>query len=200
MDSKTNNYASELLAKRIIAEAVSDIIDADLTPEAVTEGYNLDIRAIMKECKSKFKAAANECKKAIKKKDKEAAKAKIDEMNDILDTAIKSIKRLEADIDTKNTTISAIIGYFTSIFADMEYLCKCFLVCLIPFAGGIVGMVMAVKKLIENIKVLINDVKNYDGETKDIVKIFNMYRTNTLSILEKLKSQVKSLESKVDKL
>lgn len=200
MDGVKNNYASELLAKRIIAEALSDIIDSDLTPEAVNEGYNLDIRAIMKECKSKFKAAANECKKAIKKKDKEVAKAKIDEMNSIIDTAIKSIKKLESDIDTKDTTISAVIGYFTGAFADIEYLCKSFLVCLIPFVGGIIGIVMAIKKLIDQIKVLINDIHDYDGETKDIVKIFNMYRNNSISMLENLKSQIKNLEKHVDKL
>lgn len=195
-----NEANSELLAKRIIAEAVADIIDADLAPEAVQEGYNLDIRAIMKECKSKFKSACNECKKAIKNQDKETAKEKIKEMNSILDTAIKNIKRLEEDIDVKNTTISVIFGYFTSIFADLEYFCKCLLICFIPFAGAIIGMVMAVKKLIEEIKVWINDIHEYKGDTKDIVKMFNMYRINTLSILEKLKSQVKSLESKVDKM
>lgn len=195
-----NNYKVELLCRKVINEAIADIVAEDCKPEIVNEGYNLDLRAIMKECKRSFKKASIECKQALQKKDKETAKEKVTEMKNIVETATKNIKSLEAKQTVGSATVSAFVGYFTAVFGDIGYMLKCFLLCMIPIAGWAAALIMSIKKLINEIAVFIDDIKNFKGGSENIVKMFNAYRNNTLSILKRFEDQITSFEKKIDSM
>lgn len=209
-----NEYSiTEIVAKDICLEACSDILEEDMAPEVVSEGYNLSLRAIMKECKRSWKTYCGEAKDGLKYGNKEKVKAALKNMDKILDTATKQIKNLDNDTSTNQHGISAIIGAFTGMFGDCAYMLKCLLWMLAGVAGsavtgsaagvvvgGFANIILMIKKSISVAQNKTEDIKNYNGTQGDIIKRYNGYRTAALSTLQDMKNITQKIAQQVNKM
>ena len=165
----------------------------------VNEGYNLDIRATMKKYRAQFKAECVDCKKAIKRHDKETALSHTKNMRAIIEQCKDEIEKTSKNYDVADNVGSAVIGYFTGVFADMTYFLKAVLLVYIPVLGPIAVTVMGIKKLIQEISILVEDIRDNE-DTVDWVKTFNMYRNISLAKLKDLEGVIKNLESRIQKM
>lgn len=177
--------------------------------ELVTEGANLDARAIVKKAKKEFTQNLKLCKKEIKAKNYKEAKSYTKKMKASLKDYESQIKKLESTVG------SVILGYFATSLRD---LCNLTVVTLdtkvaakttnpaakvaLHTAGTVGGLLIApvsmIKALITSVEEIMGLIKGIQEE-KNLPDKINFYKQKMLTILGKLMKVVDDMDKLIDK-
>jgi hypothetical protein len=166
---------------------LNTILEAD-DMSVLDEGVNMDMRDAFKLGRAKFKIEYKLARKAIKDGDDKEAKKHISELYKIVDKMEKDIKKFDKEQDVP----SAIIGYFLGCLLFFFNHLHILAVALIPVAGGIASMVVAISEEIKLLVSFINDLRS----AKEITPAqFNYYRQVMLKLTADLKMKIMKLKN-----
>lgn len=179
-----SNYESVDL-NDFLLECAREVISDDIEDGAdvvVSEGVNLDVRAIFKENKKNYKTKMKNIKTNLKENKFDDA---IKEAEGLLDD-IKEMKKQVSKFDS--TVGSTVISYFTAW--TLTFL-RTLALCLIPVYGSIISSIW---NLIEEFKKPV--VKIVKGEPLS-VDDFNVYKNQAESRMDQMEKTVKNLITKM---
>ena len=132
--------------------------------EIAMEGQNLDAKDIKKSYHKEIKTLAKDAKSLYKTGNYSAAKAKYTEAANLCDKMVAEIDKLEPSVG------SAVIGYFAYGFI---YTAKSILYALPTLGLG--AYVVAIKEVIDEIRVIITNIKKLTKGEEITASDFNMY-------------------------
>lgn len=181
------NTENELEIANFIIQCYEAVSMDNEDLDVVTEGTNLDARAILKKFKKEYKKEMREIKKNIKTENFDVAKKGCEKLLEIL----KEVKKEMTNLEGASTVSSVIFGFFTSF--SVNFL-RSFTLCLIPYFGSIIASIM---KLINEWSKPLQ--KAINGEYLELDD-FNAYKNAVESKIGSMERVIKNTMKKIDSL
>lgn len=154
----------------------------DIEYQSLEEGANSDMRVAMKKYQKEYKDAIKSAKENIKAGKKADAKKDLKKAEAAVDKMEKGIKSIDSN------TGDAIVGYYiTCLINSAQYLVVAFIP-VVNIIGAIAININAIKDLIKSLD---------ENKKENASNAFNFYRSRLLNYCDKLKKEIKSIESKI---
>ena len=187
---------------------VSSLLETTLV---INEGVNIEIYKKSSAVSKEYKFLCKALRKQLKAKQYTEAKATIENINAILNKGEKEIKAMKTT--EVSSTVCGIIAAW--LLWDLETFVPCFSVFttgslnspedaagaaieLVPFLmipGAIFAAIKALIKLVKDLIVLINNIKDDKTPTEDAM---NLYKNRILRIFGEVKKNVAKIEASID--